>query len=160
DITHEACDFLSGCQGQPAAELNAWYHMLNCGMRLAMVGETDFPCFYDDQVGMGRSYVQLERRPVDDAGYAEWLNGIKAGRLYCADGRSHFLRFTLNGQSLGGADVALRKPQPVEVRATVAAWLDVEPVKNIRTARDVHPSWHIEYARVASTRNVPVELVI
>jgi hypothetical protein len=160
DITHDACDFLSGCQGQPASELNAWYHMLNCGMRLAMVGETDFPCFYDDRVGMGRSYVQLDQRPMDDAGYAEWLNGIKSGRLYCGDGRSHFLKFTVDGQRLGGADVTLRKPQEIDIRATVAALLDIEPLKNIRTTRDIHPKWHIEYARIENTRSVPVELVV
>ncbi len=160
DITHDACDFLSGCQGQPASELNAWYHMLNCGLRLAMLGETDFPCFYDDQVGMGRSYVQLDQRPTDDAGYAAWLNGIKSGKLYCGDGRSHFFEFSVNGQRQGGSDVSLNVPQETDIRATIAAWLDPEPVKNIRTTRDVHPSWHIEYARLGETRAVPLELVV
>jgi hypothetical protein len=57
DVTHGVCDLLSGCDTHPAAELNAWYHMLNCGYRLVMVGETDYPCVTGERVGVGRSYV-------------------------------------------------------------------------------------------------------
>jgi hypothetical protein len=55
DITHGVTDFLSGTNTFPVAELNAWYHLLNCGFRLAMIGETDFPCLSGDRPGVGRS---------------------------------------------------------------------------------------------------------
>lgn len=158
DIIHDACDFLSGCDGQPVAELNAWYHMLNCGLRLSMVGETDFPCIYDERVGMGRSYVQLDRHPVDDQGYAEWLQGVKSGKLYCGDGFSHFLEFSINRHKLGGEDVKLRKPGHVAVRALIAARLEVEPQNTTTVSKT--PLWHIEHARIKGTRKVPVELVV
>jgi len=83
DVTHDTCDFLSGCNGPPVAELNAWYHLLNCGFTLAMVGETDYPCFVpsiDAPPGVGRSYVQLSQRPTDDAGYDAWVGALKEFR--------------------------------------------------------------------------------
>lgn len=159
DVTHGYCDFLSGCQQTPAYEFNALYHMLNCGFRLAMVGETDWPCIYDDQVGMGRSYVQLDQHPVDETGYGAWIDGIKAGRLYVGDGRSHFLAFSLNGRKQGGGDVALKRPGEVNITAMVAARLEpVAEPKDVRGGRPI--GWHIEHARIAGTRNVPLELVV
>ena len=63
-LTHGLVDFLSGCDTIPLAELNAWYHMMNCGFRMALVGETDYPCITDERMGVGRSYVRLDRRPM------------------------------------------------------------------------------------------------
>ncbi len=109
DVTHGYADFLSGCDTPAVAELNAWYHMLNCGFRLALVGETDYPCITGERPGRGRSYVRLEQRPVDDAGYDAWVHNLMKGRAYCGDGRSHFLQFAVNGRASGGDDVALAK---------------------------------------------------
>ena len=53
DVTHGYADFLSGCDTPAVAELNAWYHMLNCGFRLALVGETDYPCITGERPGEG-----------------------------------------------------------------------------------------------------------
>ncbi len=79
DVTHGVVDFLSGCDTGPLAELNAWYHMLNCGFRLAMIGETDFPCISGERVGVGRSYVRLDRRPIGDEGYEAWIQNLRRG---------------------------------------------------------------------------------
>ncbi|MGH8236158.1 MAG: CehA/McbA family metallohydrolase [Steroidobacteraceae bacterium] len=64
DVTHGVVHFLSGCNFHPLAELNAWYHLLNCGFRLAFIGETDYPCLSGDGPGIGRSYVRLDHRPA------------------------------------------------------------------------------------------------
>jgi hypothetical protein len=108
DTTHGLVDFLSGCDTIPLAELNAWYHMMNCGFRMALVGETDYPCITDERMGVGRSYVRLDRRPMGDTGYEAWVRGIEKGRLYCGDGRSHFLDFTVNGARSGEGDLAIK----------------------------------------------------
>jgi len=100
DVTHGLVDFLSGCDEVPVAELNAWYHMLNCGFRMAMIGETDYPCISGERPGVGRSYVWLEHRPIGDAGYEAWIRGLKQGRLYCGDGRSHFLEFKVKAAAV------------------------------------------------------------
>jgi hypothetical protein len=68
DVTHGVVDFLSGCNTNIIAELNAWYHILNCGFRMSMIGETDSPCASDYRPGVGRSYVQLDQRPEGDVG--------------------------------------------------------------------------------------------
>jgi hypothetical protein len=161
DVTHGVCDFLSGTNTHPIAELNAWYHMLNCGYRLAMIGETDWPCVTGDRVGTGRSYVRLDRRPVDDSGYEAWVRALAAGRLYCGDGRSHFLDFKVNGRRTGEADVALKSSGTVHIEALVAARLEPE-ITPETTPKRVLPGWgwHVEWARIGITRQVPVELVV
>lgn len=156
DVTHDACDFLSGCEFEPAGELNAWYHMLNCGFRLAMVGETDYPCITGERPGVGRSYVQLGRRPIDDAGYNAWVEGVRSGRLYCGDGRSHFLEAEINGRTLGET-VELGRAGTLTVKALVSARLEPTPTDETRA---ITAGWHLERARIGESRNVPLELVI
>jgi hypothetical protein len=156
DVTHDACDFLSGCEFEPAQELNAWYHMLNCGLRLTMVGETDYPCITGERPGVGRSYVQLDRRPTDDAGYNAWVEGIRSGRLYCGDGRSHFLEVAVNGRTMGET-VALERAGSITVDATIAARLEPSPTDETRA---ITAGWHLERARIGESRTVPLELVV
>jgi hypothetical protein len=133
--------------------------MLNCGIRMAMIGETDFPCITGDRVGGGRSYVRLDARPKGEAGYDAWLNGLASGKLYFGDGRSHFLDFKVNGCRTGEGDVALATPGQVHIEALVAARLEENP--------DDDPSrivagwgWNLAWARIGQSREVPVELLV
>jgi hypothetical protein len=161
DTTHGLVDFLSGCDTIPLAELNAWYHMMNCGFRMALVGETDYPCITDERMGVGRSYVRLDRRPMGDTGYEAWVRGIEKGQLYCGDGRSHFLDFTVNGARSGEGDLAIKGEGTLEIEALVAARLELEPPANLDAIK--HPQrngWHLENARIGSTRTVSVELIV
>ncbi len=60
DVTHEgAVDFISAVDTPHVWELNVWYHTLNLGFRTRISGETDFPCIYDERVGLGRSYTEV-----------------------------------------------------------------------------------------------------
>ena len=161
DVTHGCVDFLSGCDTWPAAELNAWYHMLNCGYRMSMVGETDYPCISGERPGVGRSYVRLKGRPSGNEGYDAWIRGLQQGRLYCGDGRSHFLDFTAAGRRSGEEDGALEAPGHVEVEATVAARLEPEPTPATDAIRNAQMrGWHLENARIGNGREVAVELVV
>jgi hypothetical protein len=160
DVTHGAVDFLSGCDTLPVAELNAWYHMLNCGFRLAMIGETDFPCLSAERPGVGRSYVRLDEAPAGDAGYEAWIKGLRQGRLYCGDGRSHVLGFEIEGHASGQADVSLVGAGRVRVKALVAARLEPQPTPETEGIRNSpNRGWHLENARIGATRTVAVELV-
>lgn len=162
DVTHGLVDFISGCQDLPVSELNVWYHMLNCGFRLPMVGGTDYPCYVpatDARPGLGRSYVRLDQRPVGESGYDAWVESLKKGRLYHGDGRSHFLEFAANRRSLGEDDIALEVPQAVRVTATIAAWLEATPTPTLHREAKAEP-WHIEHARIGSSREILVELVV
>src|SRR5262249_14552740 len=126
DVTHDAVDFISAVDTPAPFELNIWYHTLNCGYRCRISGETDFPCIYGERVGLGRSYVKLEDGVLD---FDRWTQGIKQGRSYVSDGRSHLVDFRVDEQRVGEgqSERKLDAPGSVMVRAKVAAYLDPEP---------------------------------
>jgi hypothetical protein len=162
DVTHSMCDFISTVDTPSVWELNVWYHTLNCGYRCRISGETDFPCIYGERVGLGRSYVHLDGKLDFDA----WAEGIKHGRCYVSDGKSHLLDFTVNDQGVGAKDseVRLQKPSEVQVKARVAALLEPEPTKETEAIRNKalssKPYWDLERARIGETRTVPVEIIV
>ena len=69
-VTHGAVDFISAGDTPIPWELNIWYHTLNTGFRTRISGETDFPCIYDDRVGMARTYAKIDG-PLDFTTFAE-----------------------------------------------------------------------------------------
>jgi hypothetical protein len=160
DVTHDAVDFLAGGSVQPSAELNLWYHALNCGFRTTMVGETDFPCLWE-RAGNGRTYVGLDRPPTGDDGFAAWVDGIKQGRLYFGDGRSHFIDFRVDGYAVGGNEVPLSRPGKVTVTARIAARLEEVPIAAVDdNGMPAYSFWHLEHARIRGTRTVLLEVVV
>lgn len=159
DVTHDAVDFISTVDTPSVWELNIWYHTLNAGFRTRISGETDFPCIYGERVGLGRSYVKLDDKLDFDA----WVSGIRDGRAYVTDGKSHLLDFAVNGAQMGmqGSELKLDKPQSVRVTARVAARLDKEPNEAIRKLSYAEkPYWELERARIGTGIEVPVELIV
>lgn len=159
---HNACDFISTVDTPAPWELNIWYHTLNAGMRTRISGETDFPCIYDERVGLGRSYVPLSGALSFDA----FMQKIKEGANYVSDGRSHILDFRVNDTEMGvnGSELKLKDKQTVHVSARVAAYLP-EAQDEIGAAiaqadADAKPYWHLERARIGASREVKVELVV
>ncbi|HEU5056212.1 MAG TPA: CehA/McbA family metallohydrolase [Kofleriaceae bacterium] len=156
-----AIDFLSAVDTPYVWELSMWYHALNAGFRTRIAGETDFPCIYDDRVGMGRSYVKLDRTaPLD---FEAWRANLAAGRSYVSDGRSHILDFEVGGVKVGegGSELRLPRAGPVAVTARVAALLprQPDPATGRKPVKEM-PYWHLERARIGASRDVPVELVV
>ncbi len=175
DITHEvpgpdgklvpAIDFTSTVDTHYRSELNMWYHTMNCGFRQRISGETDFPCISGERVGMGRSYVKLDGK-LD---YDQWCEGIRQGRCYVSEGKSHLLNFTASNVpqpnerasittvAVGerGSELKLARPGTVELKVKVSALLDETPA----SARGRF-SWNLESARVGKSREVPVEVVV
>lgn len=160
DVTHGCVDFLSGCDSLPVAELNAWYHMLNCGFRMAMVGETDFPCMSDGRVGAGRSYVKLDTRPNGNPGYAAWIEGLFKPHQYCGDGRSHVLECKIDGQPLSESDLVLESGEGITVDVLIAARLEPELTSETKARQANESGYDIERARIGDTRQVPLELIV
>lgn len=162
DVTHDACDFISTVDTPPVWELNIWYHTLNCGYRCRISGETDFPCIFGERVGIGRSYIHLPGK-LD---FNQWVEGIKNGRCYVCDGKSHLIDFSVNGTGVGlkGSEVNLAKPGKVEVKATVAALLEAKTTPQTEAIRNtplhMKPYWDLERSRIGTTRQVPVELIV
>jgi len=166
DVTHGAVDFLSAVDTPPIWELNVWYHVLNAGFTPRIGGETDFPCIYDERVGLGRSYVRLGRDTA--LSFDAWVEGLRDGASYVGDGLSHLVDLEVGGLALGarGADgrpsvLAWRAGERLALRARVAALLAEEPREDLRDrAPDWPPYWHLERARIGESRRVPVELVV
>ena len=159
DVTHGAVDFISTADTPAVWELNIWYHTLNSGFRPKISGETDFPCIYGERLGMGRSYVQLDG-PLD---YDAWVRGVRDGRAYVSDGRSHLMNFRVNDLAAGtrGSELKLDRAQTVRVTARVAALLDEVPSERVKGRRhDQTPYWDLERARLGRTREVPLELIV
>jgi hypothetical protein len=169
DVTHTlpgpdgkpqpAVDFMSMADTPYVWELNSWYHTLNCGYRTRISGETDFPCIYDERVGLGRSYVKMDGKLDFDG----WCEGIRQGRAYVSDGRSHLMEFKVNDVAVGerGSELRLDQPGTVRVAARVAARLNETPDAALKARPYAEqPYWHLERARVGATREVPVEVIV
>jgi hypothetical protein len=187
DVTQpDSVDFISTMDTPYPWELNIWYHTLNVGFRTRISGETDFPCITDARVGQGRVYAKVDG-PLS---YSAWVEALRAGRSYVSDGRSHLMDFSVNSVEVGtgASEVKLAGKSTVHATIRVAAYLDESPLnadsipsdrghrfwlkslnnadtsKSGETIRDravdQTPYWHIERARIANTREVPVELVM
>ncbi len=162
DVTQDACDFISTVDTPPVWELNVWYHTLNCGYRCRISGETDFPCIFGERVGIGRSYIHLDGK----LNFNDWAEGVKRGRSYVSDGKSHLMDFTVNGLGVGEQDseIRLKAPDSVEIKARVAALLEPKPTDATERVRktplNAKPYWDLERARIGDTRTVPVEVVV
>jgi hypothetical protein len=160
DVTEpNAVDFLSIGDTPIVWELSSWYHTLNLGFRTRIAGETDFPCITDARVGQARSYVQV----TGPLTYAAWLDGLKAGRSYVSDGRTHLLDFEINGVAVGthGSEVALGVPGTIHVKLRAAALLDAVPDASMKSRPyDQKPYWSIERARIGNSQEVKVELIV
>ena len=159
DVTQpDLVDFISAVDTPYVWELSIWYHTLNAGFRTRIAGETDFPCIFDQRVGIGRTYTKL-----DSLSYANWLQALKAGRSYVSDGKSHLMDFQVNDTPVGAgaSEVRLGAAASVHAQVRVAAYLDALPDAAIRGKRyDQKPYWDVERARIGDTREVPVELVV
>jgi hypothetical protein len=169
DVTHEvpgpdgklvpAVDFISTVDTPYVWEVNVWYHTLNAGYRTRISGETDFPCIYGEKVGLGRSYVKID----GELSYDGWCEGIRLGRNYVSDGKSHLIDMKVGSVAVGekGSELRLAKSGSITVTAKVAAYLNETPDSNLqKRPYESKPYWDIERARVSDTREVPLELVV
>ena len=166
---HDMCDFISSVNTPSTWELNIWYHTLNCGRRTRISGETDFPCIYDDKVGLGRVYVKL--LPGEPLTFDNWVRGVCHGRSYCGDGKSHIFDFRVNDVAVGElgsneqiSELDLKSTGKVKVSFEAVALLAKSPTElteSIRNSRlDEKPYWHIERCRIGDTRQVLVEVIV
>ena len=166
DVTHDACDFISSVDTPIPWELNIWYHTLNCGYQCRISGETDFPCVYGERVGLGRVYVKLDdNEPLT---YESWIEGIRDGRSYCSDGKTHLYDFEINGLGVGqkgtgdkASVLDVSEGEVLNVSVKASALLPEEADTSIKNRPLTHkPYWHPERARIDNTRKVPVELIV
>jgi hypothetical protein len=103
--------------------------------------------------------------------YDTWVDGLRDGRSYCCDGKTHLFNFEINGLGVGepgeggrASVLATKKGEPIAIKCKVAGLLDETPSKDDasipKRGVDKQPYWHIERARVKGTRQIPVELIV
>lgn len=161
-ITENVVDFYSAGDTPPKWELNMWYHSLNCGFKTRLSGETDYPCIFDERVGIARSYF----KPEGSLSYDNYINAIKNGRSYVSDGGSHLIDFSVNGLEVGtkNSEVKLTTNKVVKINAKAVAYLPDRQTKDgeiiAKRPLDRQPYWSIERARLEKSRKVPVELIV
>lgn len=161
-VTQNVVDFFSAGDTPPQWELNMWYHTLNCGFKTRLSGETDFPCIFDERVGIARSYFKTG----GEIDYNAYINAIKQGRSYVSDGRSHIINFLVNGVEAGvnNSELQLKDTQHIIVTASAAAFLSEQQIEEgfeiAHRAADEKPYWNIERSRRRNSRNVLVQLIV
>lgn len=161
-VTQNVVDFYSAGNTPVPWELNMWYHTLNSGFTTRLSGETDFPCIFDERVGMARSYF----KPTGKLSYDNYVDAIKKGRSYVSEGNSHIIDFFVNGIEAGAGDskLLLTNHLPVQIKAKVLAKLpeqqDESGMAIAQSRLTEPPYWHIERARINTTRKVFVELIV
>lgn len=160
-VTQNLVDFYSAGDTPAPWELNMWYHTLNCGFRTRLSGETDFPCIYDERVGIARTYFK-----ADTLDYAGYITALKDGRSYVSEGNAHIIDFSVNGLEAGtnNSELKLNKETELEIAAKVAALLPEQQSEEgaaiAKRPLDRQPYWNIERARISNSRKVRVELIV
>ena len=161
-VTKDVLDFYSAGDTPPVHELNMWYHSLNAGFRTRLMGETDFPCIFDERIGVGRTYAKVPGALT----FESYMEQATAGRSYVSDGKSHLTDFRADGLELGTRESELRLTGSKEItftarvsahlpetRDSTAAWVAGRPAED-------RPNWTITRSRLGESRKVPVELVV
>ena len=108
------------------------------------------------------------KMPAGALDFDAWVAGLKDGRSYVGDGKSHLLDFTVGGVPVGEetatgeiSQLDLEAPSKATITARVAARLDETPNLEIKNrALDQQPYWDVERARIAESQKVPVELIV
>ncbi len=128
----DAMDVLSNVD--EIAAMGLWYHLLNCGFKLAVSAGTDsFTNVADHYTpGGGRVYVH-SGKPMR---YDEWIANYKRGRSFASNGPLIFL--TVDGKEPGD-DVRLPKStsRKVRVRATIRTRVPVDKLEIIVNGKSV-----------------------
>ena len=160
-VTHDVIDFYSAGDTPWPAELNMWYHSLNCGFRTRISGETDFPCISDERVGRARIYAEL----VEGLDFKSYMQALVDGRSYVSDGYSHLIDFQVEERKLGANEslLSIDQPKEVNIKVKAAALLSNNQDEVGATIASLSPYqspyWHIERARVGLSREVTVALI-
>ena len=168
DVTHNvpgpdgrlipAVDFISTMNTERVAEWNMWYHVLNCGFKVAASGETDFPCMSGERVGIGRVYAKVDGRLT----FAKWVESIGTGRSYVSDGYCHLPDYAATPLSsrtathVGeeGSQVRIEPGESVRFQVDTAARVADQPTLTAELIVNGYPVATQEFPADGSSREI------
>ena len=144
------------------AEWNMWYHVLNCGFRVAASGETDFPCVSGERVGMGRVYAHVD----GELTFAKWVQSLGKGHSYVSDGECHLLNFAAQALSDGenkeqvgsGDELRVSEPGTIRLSAIGAARKPGSPELEIELIVNGYPAATRRLKADGSTQSIEFDL--
>lgn len=123
-------DFIESIQFNRFLGFYFWYRLLNCGLRLATTGGSDFPFNADllapwyPNLGLDRTYVPIgTRRPFT---YEAYVDGIRKGRTVASNGPLLTLEVDGHGP---GKTLRLKQSGRVHVLARAACAYPLERIE-------------------------------
>jgi hypothetical protein len=146
-----ALDFLVVGRGDFVSELNPWYHTLNAGMRVQIVGPV--AC---NQIIPAEAVSSSEGGMM--ASVAAMLRMFNQNAMYVSDDHSQLLEFAVNGRHPDvtvGNEVRLAKSGIATVTASISARLP-----NDSSTCTEGSGLNIERARHGTSRFVVVEVIV
>lgn len=100
------------------ATINAYYKMLNCGIRLGLCAGTDYPCNAGEPFGTLLTYVHVDG-PFT---YRKWAEGIREGKTVVSrNGHQEFIDLKVDGKYQPGDEIRLKKEGTVSVEVKLSA---------------------------------------
>jgi hypothetical protein len=107
--------------------LDLYYQVLNAGFRMPIAAGTDK---FGEEISLGsnRAYAQVK----DPAGYATWLEAVKAGRSFVTNGP--ILEFDADGQQAGDV-VEFQGTRRVKVRVAARSILPFNTLEIVANGR-------------------------
>ncbi|MBI4559022.1 MAG: CehA/McbA family metallohydrolase [Candidatus Hydrogenedentes bacterium] len=124
-------DFVESIQFNCFLGFAFWYRLLNCGLRLAVTGGSDFPFRADMlapwfiNLGQDRTYVQLGANTAFD--YNSYLEGVRQGRCFATNGPLIF--FTVEGQGPGAVVKAEHSEDTIAISARAVCMYPMDRVE-------------------------------
>jgi hypothetical protein len=111
-----------------------WYHLLNCGFRIAAGAGTDAMANYASlrgPLGMNRAYAKVDGPPDETA----FLAAVKAGRTFATNGP--LLELRLAGQEVGSEVVRASGRHRLEAKVRLRSIVSVDHLQIVGNGRVV-----------------------
>ena len=104
EVALGAADFIAEDVAGSDTAIQAYYRLLNNGLRPGLAAGTDYPCGVSE-LGSLLTYVQV---PAGQMTYRNWIDGIAKGRTVVSrNGHNEFLKLTVNNSATPGDEIKL-----------------------------------------------------
>ncbi|BBE16170.1 hypothetical protein AQPE_0307 [Aquipluma nitroreducens] len=104
------------------ATINAYYKLLNCGIRLGLCAGTDYPCNLSEPFGTLLTYSRVDGALT----YRKWIEAIRDGRTVVSrNGHLEFIDMKVNGKYQPGDEIKMKNKGTVSVEVK---WTSVKPL--------------------------------
>lgn len=117
---------------QVGAVLADWYHLLNRGLVVSGMGNTDTHQVFSQEIGYPRNFVMAGDDPAA-VGEAVFAAAVKAGRTSFTNGP--FVEMTVQGEAPGRLVAASGGSVDVRIRVQAPSWIAVDVVNVVVNGR-------------------------